>query len=169
MNTITKKISFSAMFAAMVFGLTMLHIPIGAGGYIHTGDAIIYIAALLLGVPWAFFAAAIGAAIADIVSGFASYALASLIIKVLVALPFVLVRKKGDKLLNPLTAIMTVISGVITVVGYFLADLIFYRAGAVADIPANIIQAVGSAVMFILLALALDKISAKKKFERRLK
>lgn len=35
MNKTVKKISFTALFAAMVFGLTMLHIPIGAGGYIH--------------------------------------------------------------------------------------------------------------------------------------
>lgn len=30
MNKTVKKISFTALFAAMVFGLTMLHIPIGA-------------------------------------------------------------------------------------------------------------------------------------------
>ena len=91
MNTLTKKISFTAMLAAMVFGLTMLHIPIGAGGYIHIGDAAIYLAALLIGGPWAFLAAAIGAAVADIASGFAAYAIPSVIIKVLIALPFVFV------------------------------------------------------------------------------
>ena len=37
MNKTVKKISFTALFAAMVLGLTMLHIPIGAGGYIHVG------------------------------------------------------------------------------------------------------------------------------------
>ena len=49
MNKTVKKISFTALFAAMVFGLTMLHIPIGAGGYIHVGDAMIYLSGLLLG------------------------------------------------------------------------------------------------------------------------
>ena len=58
MNKTVKKISFTALFAAMVFGLTMLHIPIGAGGYIHVGDAMIYLSGLLLG-PWAFLAASI--------------------------------------------------------------------------------------------------------------
>ncbi len=168
MNTITKKISFTAMLAAMVFGLTMLHIPIGAGGYIHIGDALIYIAALLIGGPWAFLAAAIGAAVADIVSGFASYAIVSVIIKALIALPFVLIRDRGEKLLTPLSALLTIPSGIITVLGYFLADLVLYRAGAVADIPANLIQAVGSAVAFILLALALDKAEIRKRINKEL-
>ena len=30
--------------------------------------------------------------------------------------------------------------------GYYVADLVLYRDGAIADIPANAIQAVGSAV-----------------------
>ena len=71
MNKTVKKISFTALFAAMVFGLTMLHIPIGAGGYIHVGDAMIYLSGLLLG-PWAFLAASIGAAFSDLASGFAT-------------------------------------------------------------------------------------------------
>ena len=75
------------MFAAMIFALTMLHVPIGAGGYIHVGDSVIYIAALLMGGPWSFISAAIGAACADLVSGVAVYAIPSAIIKVLIAVP----------------------------------------------------------------------------------
>ena len=53
MNKTVKKISFTALFAAMVFGLTMLHIPIGAGGYIHVGDAMIYLSGCWgLGRSW---------------------------------------------------------------------------------------------------------------------
>lgn len=91
----TKNICFAAMFAAMIFGLTMLHVPIGAGGYIHVGDAVIYVTAMLMGGPWAFISAAIGAACADIVSGFAVYAVPSAIIKILIAVPFVLISKSS--------------------------------------------------------------------------
>ena len=94
MKKTTKNICFAAMFAAMIFGLTMLHVPIGAGGYIHVGDAVIYVTAMLMGGPWAFISAAIGAACADIVSGFAVYAVPSAIIKILIAVPFVLISKK---------------------------------------------------------------------------
>lgn len=168
MNKTTKNICFAAMFAAMVFGLTMLHVPIGAGGYIHVGDAVIYIVALLMGGPWAFLAAAIGAAGADIVSGVAVYAIPSMILKVLIAVPFVLISKKSDKLLSLRTALFTVISGVITIFGYFITDLIVYREGAVADLPANVIQAVGSAVVFIILAFALDRADIKTRFKKEI-
>lgn len=156
------------MFAAMIFGLTMLHVPIGAGGYIHVGDAVIYVTAMLMGGPWAFISAAIGAACADIVSGFAVYAAPSAIIKILIAVPFVLISKKQSKLLSVRSAIFTIISGVITVLGYFAADLILYREGAIADLPANIIQAAGSAVVFIVLAFALDRAGIKQRFEKEI-
>lgn len=156
------------MFAAMIFGLTMLHVPIGAGGYIHVGDAVIYVTAMLMGGPWAFISAAIGAACADIVSGFAVYAVPSAIIKILIAVPFVLISKKQPKLLSVRSATFTIISGVITVLGYFAADLILYREGAIADLPANIIQAAGSAVVFIVLAFALDRAGIKQRFEKEI-
>ena len=156
------------MFAAMIFGLTMLHVPIGAGGYIHVGDAVIYVTAMLMGGLWAFISAAIGAACADIVSGFAVYAVPSAIIKILIAVPFVLISKKQSKLLSVRSAIFTIISGVITVLGYFAADLILYREGAIADLPANIIQAAGSAVVFIVIAFALDRAGIKQRFEKEI-
>ena len=145
MNKTVKKISFTALFAAMVFGLTMLHIPIGAGGYIHVGDAMIYLSGLLLG-PWAFLAASIGAAFSDLASGVAPYAIPSAIIKFLIAIPFVALYNKSNKLLTVWTALCTILSGAITVGGYYVADLVLYREGAIADIPANAIQAVGSGV-----------------------
>ena len=129
MNKTVKKISFTALFAAMVFGLTMLHIPIGAGGYIHVGDAMIYLSGLLLG-PWAFLAASIGAAFSDLASGFATYAIPSAIIKFLIAIPFVALYNKSNKLLTVWTALCTILSGAITVGGYYVADLVLYREGA---------------------------------------
>ncbi len=168
MNKTTKNICFSAMFAAMIFALTMLHMPIGAGGYIHVGDSVIYIAALLMGGPWSFISAAIGAACADLVSGVAVYAIPSAIIKVLIAVPFVLIAKKDTKLLSIRTAAFTILSGIITILGYFLTDLVVYRAGAVADLPANVIQAVGSAVVFVILAFALDRADIKNRFKKEI-
>ncbi len=164
MTKTVKKISFTALFAAMVFGLTMLHIPIGAGGYIHVGDAMIYLSGLLLG-PWAFLAASIGAAFSDLASGVATYAIPSAIIKFLIAIPFVALYNKSNKLLTVWTALCTILSGAITVGGYYVADLVLYREGAIADIPANAIQAVGSAVVFIVLALALDKAGIYKRLK----
>ena len=57
----------AALFAAAIAVMTayLLHIPLPTGGYIHLGDALIYLAACLLPVPYAAAAAAIGAGLAD--------------------------------------------------------------------------------------------------------
>ena len=67
-----KLLTASAMFAAMITLTTayLFHIPVGVnGGYIHFGDAFIYLAAGLLPMPYACAAAAIGGGLADFVSG----------------------------------------------------------------------------------------------------
>ena len=60
----------TALFAAAITVMTayMLHIPIPTGGYIHLGDALIYLAACLLPAPYAAAAAAIGAGMADLLT-----------------------------------------------------------------------------------------------------
>lgn len=168
MNKVNRKVLnmvYAAVFAAMIFALTrfiQISVP-GGAGYLHFGDAMIYIVASTLGGPWALLASALGAAIADLTSGFAVYAPISAIVKVLIALPFVLVNKKSEKILTPLTICLTIPSGVITVLGYFLGDLIVNKAYAVADIPMNIVQAVGSAIIFVVISAAFDAAKLKKK------
>lgn len=157
------KMCTTAMFTAMIFVLTrFVSVPV-ASGYVHFGDALVYIVASVLGGPWAFFAAAIGESLADIAYGMAYYAPATLIVKALIATPFVLTYKKSEKILTPITALMTVVSGVITVGGYYISDLIIDKSYAIVNIPGNIIQAVGSAVIFIVLGAAFDAAGLKKK------
>lgn len=166
MNNNVKKLAFAGVFAAMTFVLTFfVKVPV-ASGYVHFGDAIIYICACFLGGPWAMLAGAIGAGLADLIGGYAVYAPATIIIKALIAVPFILASKKNsEKLLTLPTALMTIPSGLITVGGYFIADLIIDKSYAIIDIPGNAIQAVGSAVIFIVLALAFDGVKIKKKIK----
>ncbi len=157
----TRNVIYTAVFSAMIFVLTaVLHVPV-ASGYVHFGDALLYVSALLLDMPWAIIAGALGEGFADFASGFGVYAPATIIIKILVSLLFAL--SKREKLLCKRSAFMTVPAGLLTVGGYFIADLIISREYAVADIPGNVIQAVGSAVIFVILAAALDKIRIKDK------
>lgn len=160
----TKKISVCGMFAAFIIVLTMfIKVPV-ASGYVHFGDALAYIGAVLLGSPYAFIAAAIGEGLADIAGGYAIYFPATVIVKSLIILPFILIRKKNEsKLLTKKTALMTLPAGIITVAGYFIADLIIDKSYAIVDIPGNIIQALGSAIIFIIVAFALDKSNVKDK------
>lgn len=163
MNKKVLNMVYAAVFAAMIFVLTrFVQVPV-ASGYVHFGDALVYIVASTLGGPWALFAAAIGATLADITAGWLTYAPATFIIKMLIALPFIFVNKKSERILTPLTALLTIPSGVITVLGYFIADCIIDKAYAVVDIPGNVIQAVGSAVIFIVVGAAFDAGKLKKK------
>lgn len=163
-----RKMVTAGVFAAMIFVLTyFVKVPV-ASGYVHFGDALIYICAGILGGPWAILAGAIGEGLADLVGAYAVYTPATIIVKALIALPFIFAAKNtknSDKLLNVTSALMTIPAGLITVGGYFIADLIIDKSYAIVDIPFNVIQAVGSAVIYIVLALAFDTAKITKKIK----
>lgn len=66
----------TGLFAALICLTTafILHIPVG-NGYIHLGDSFIYLAACVLPMPYGIIAAALGGSMADLLSGYAIYAL----------------------------------------------------------------------------------------------
>lgn len=62
-SLILRRITVTAVFAAMITLMTayIFHIPTGMNeGYIHFGDALIYVAAAILPLPYACAAGAIG-------------------------------------------------------------------------------------------------------------
>ena len=70
MTTTAKRIrtiTVTAVFAALIFLATayLPRLPF-PGGYVHVGDAFIYLAACMLPTPWACAAGAIGAGLAAI-------------------------------------------------------------------------------------------------------
>lgn len=161
-----RKTVIAAMFATLTCVFTMfLKIPIvGGQGYIHLGDMVIYLAASLLPLPYACAAAGIGGALADVFGGYPIWAPATLIIKALLVIPF---TSKKEKILGARNFTATAICIAITVVGYYLAEWIIYGSAVapVASIPWNIAQAVGSALLYIVLGFALDKMNFKKHAE----
>lgn len=163
MHKSVKKIVLTGMFTAMIFVLTMFVKVNVASGYVHFGDALVYICAAIIGGPWAVIAGALGEGLADIAGGFAAYFPATVLVKAFIAIPFIFEAKKSDRILTLKTGLFTVLSGAITVGGYFIADLIIDKSYAVVDIPGNIVQAVGSAVIFIIIAAAFDKAKIKSR------
>lgn len=161
------RLILSALFAAMITVMTafLFHIPIGVnGGYLHFGDALIYLAASILPAPYACAAAAVGAGLADIVSGVPIWAPFTLVIKACIALLF---TSKKAKLLNKRNALALLGAWPITCVGYYIAEAMITGNWIVpaAGLPANTIQAAGSAVLFVLIALALDKMQFKSRLK----
>lgn len=169
MNIKVKKICLTGLMAALVTVCTaFIKIPTGINsGYIHIGDSMIYLSGCLLG-PWAALASAIGGAFADILAGAPQWAIPTAIIKALNSVPFIVVtamynKNKSPKIINPMTLVMTLISGLITVFGYLLAEGIMYSfPSALTSVPFSILQAVGSAVIFAIVGKILDQIKIHK-------
>ncbi len=163
----TRNLALTGVLAAVITILTAYvgHIPIGInGGYIHLGDAIIYLAATLLPLPYALAAAVIGAGLADLFLA-PMWLPATILIKALIVLLF---THKESKIINKRNIIATVIAAVITVVGYFIAEYFIFGTWAVFFMSAlpNLIQAVGSAVAFYAIGLAFDRMHLKARWMR---
>lgn len=162
------KITNTAIFTAIILLSTMLiKFSTGLGeGYIHFGDCFIYLSACVLPFPYCLVASAIGGALADILGGYAIWAIPTAIIKVLIALPIMIISKRNQapKMLNIKVALMTIISGAISIVGYFVAECVLYSVeSATLSILGNTIQAVSSGILFIIVAGALDKMNFKSR------
>ncbi len=162
-NVNTRLITLSAVFAAMTYALTaFLHIPT-AKGYIHIGDAVIFIAASLLPKPYAMASAAIGASLSDALSGYWIWVPATFVIKALTALAF---TSKKPKMLCARNFTALIPALVLCVGGYGLySGLVIYGSlpAGFIDAPANLFQTAASAAVYIALSATLDKSGIKKK------
>ncbi|MCL2036593.1 MAG: TIGR04002 family protein [Oscillospiraceae bacterium] len=161
MDNRIKLLTLSAVFAAMTFALTTFpKIPTGSG-YIHMGDSVIYLAACVLPFPYAIFVGAIGGALADVFGGYVIWIVPTLIVKALITLPY---NSKSDTILTKRNAFMVLPAGLITVIGYAIAEmLLFGWAGIISGLLMGVIQPIGSAILFLLFAAMLDKIGFKRR------
>ncbi len=152
MKTNTKQIISAALFAALTLVLTFfVKIPLPTG-YANLGDCAVLLAGWILGPLFGFLAAAVGSMLADIFSGYAIYAMATLIIKGLMALIAYSLYKKLKKHASRILSL--IISGtfaeLLMVFGYFVFEDILYGAGmALVNIPFNALQ--GAVGLFVAL------------------
>lgn len=159
----TLTIVITALMAAMTCVSTMIiQIPSPTGGYIHLGDGFVLLSGILLGPIYGGLAAGIGSMLADLLSGYPQYALATLCIKALAAIIggnlYAILSDK--KLLRPASVILAGIGGgIIVTTGYFSFDSFLLGNGVVAaltGIPSNIVQNIfGILVSSILLPFLL--------------
>lgn len=118
-----KNLVRAAVFAAFVFvATTFFKIPLPVTGYVHLGDAAIFLACVFLPFPYDAAAAAIGSALADILGGYVSYAPVTLVIKFVMPCIFRMIMK-GKKWQFVLGAILATIW---MSVGYAAYDWVLY-------------------------------------------
>ena len=154
----------SALFAAAIAVMTayLLHIPIPTGGYIHVGDALIYLAACLLPAPYAVGAAMVGAGLADLLTA-PMWVVPTLVIKAVVALLF---TSRSPRLLCPRNLAAAAGACLLSPAAYGLAACLLM--GSVhafwPQFLGTLVQGIGSGVLFTVLALALDRAGFKARF-----
>lgn len=153
----------TALFAAIITVLTayVLHIPVG-NGYVHAGDSFIFIASCLLPTPYAIAASAIGAGLADALSGAPIWIPATVIIKSLITLCF---TSKTKKLINTKNIVAILFAVIITCVGYYAYEGLVYGnwTAPIAGLVPNVIQVAANGALFIIVGLALDATNFKNK------
>ncbi len=153
----------AAVFAAIVFVATayLPRIPF-AGGYVHIGDAFIYLAASLLPMPWAVAAGAVGGALADALTGYMIWAPGTALIKAVTAMLF---TSKKEKMLCPRNIIGAVIAVIVCMGGYYIWEVILLRdfVAPAASLFYNFLQGALSMAIYIPVAVALDRFGFKRR------
>lgn len=153
-NAVMKAV-YAALFMAFVFvGTSFLRVPLPLG-YFNMGDCFILLSAVVIGGAYAVIASALGAALADVLSGYMIYAPATAMIKSLMVIVMLGVlhfcKNKSIKAINILLCVGAVVSELIMICGYFTYDTILYGlAGAAASLPGNILQGIAAAVAFVI-------------------
>jgi len=148
-----KLVALTAVMTAVIFVLTrMVQIPTPAKGFVHLGDAAIFFAAFAFG-PWVGgVAGGLGTALADVSSGYAQWAIFSLLVHGLQGwlVGWMMQRSSPSAGQSEWYRLLLAVGvgSVVVVVGYFIAGVILVGApSAAAEVPANIIQALSGGLV----------------------
>ena len=147
---------YGALFAALVFIATYLFKLPTPVGYIHLGDGFIFIAAAILPWPFALGAAAIGAGLSDLILGYASWVLPTIIIKCACAILFTNKKLRFFCIRN---IIALPIAAIITVGGYYLFGSLIAGnfAACLVEMPLNAVQSLAGICLFCIFGIVFDK------------
>lgn len=165
------KLVYAALFASLVcIGTMIIHIPTPTNGYVHIGDGFVLLAGFMLDPFFGAMAAGIGSMLADIFSGYTSYALATFLIKAAVALVahflFKVISRKHPRLRMPGVIIGGIVAETLMITGYFIfeATVLGYGLGAVASIAGNVVQGVSGIILGAIFTELIFKLNIAKKF-----
>lgn len=133
----------------------VIQIPTPTKGYVNLGDTVVNISAWILGGIYGGAVGGIGSALADIITGYAIYAPATLIIKFLMAFVcfkvYSVCRNKFSSLASRIVSV--IVSELIMIFGYAVFAGILYGSVKTAflGIPENAVQGIMGAVISVVL------------------
>lgn len=150
-----RSIVLTGLMTALVFlGTSVIKIPT-VRGYIHLGDGFVFLSVIILGPFYGAFAAGVGSMLADILGGYAQWALPTLLIKSLMAFSMGIIIRQQAKSRFYIAAVTTLVvwtvfftsikSGLVRAVKFSLESL----AESMEDAP-EIIADKASEIQWIL-------------------
>lgn len=157
-----RRLCQSGLLAAVIFVFTAyLHVP-SFNGYIHIGDAFLYLAASLLPTCYAAGAGAVGAALADLLTGYAMWAPATLVIKAATACCF---TAKAPTFLCRRNFAALLPAFVLCAGGYYLYECAITGnfIAPLAGIPGYLVQVALSSLVYLLLGRGMDRAGLKRR------
>ena len=160
-NSKTKKLVMASLLAALCCVATMIiKIPSPLKGYLNLGDCVVLLSGWLLSPAYGFAAAGIGSALADVFSGYVTYAPATFIIKGLMALiayfGFKILQNKIGNL--PSRIISGIVAEAIMALGYFVFEGYLYGfIPSIVNVPANAVQGVAGIIIGTILIKVFEK------------
>ena len=170
----TSDIAMAGLLMALITVMTYLvKIPvIATKGYVNIGDGFIFLTVLLVGHKQGGVVAGVGSGLSDFIGGYPHYVIPTFIIKFLMGyimgliLKFGYARYKDEKKRKTVKFLSMIISAIIMVVGYFIAETIMYGSAgvALASAPMNVVQGSVGVIIGMSLSAMLVKTSAKNKF-----
>lgn len=154
----TQRLVLTGLLTALVCVSTMvIKVPTPTNGYVNLGDTLVLVSGWLLGPAYGFFAAGVGSALADLLSGYTAYVPGTLMIKGFMAvLAYGLTAYgKGNRYVRGLSAFL---AEVWMVLGYFMYEsvVIGYGLAAAGSIFGNIMQGISGFVMSLCLYRMLE-------------
>lgn len=156
-----QKLITASLLAALVCVVTMtVKVPSPLNGYLNLGDCIILLSGWLLPPVYGFLAAGVGSALADLFSGYALYAPATLIIKGAMAVIFFFCFKLMKKKLGSFVSMIIggVLAEVFMILGYYVFEGFLYGFGPSAvNIPVNGVQGCAGLVLGLILIKMIEK------------
>ena len=165
----TNTIVMTAMMMCLVLVTTYtFKIPTPFQGYVHLGDAMIFLSVLIVGKKYGAVAAAFGSALADLIGGYPIYIIPTLIIKFFMAFSAAYIVKCFSKM--NLTFIGKLLGGIVAevvmVLGYYIFDALIYSGfiGAFATVPGNLFQG-GIGIVF---AIIISELLRTSKMDKKL-
>ncbi len=149
------------MLASLACVATMIiKLPSPLGGYINLGDCIVLLCGWMLGPVYAFCAAGIGSALADVFSGYALYAPATFVIKGAMALLAWLLFRVLSNRIKPFWARLLggICAELLMIGGYLLFEGFIYGfVPSLINVPANAVQGAAGILLGMLLITIFEK------------